>query len=70
MRVKIYSCIKKANGYGIYYHSNVARYEEYWVNDLQDGLGIEVWADGYKFEGYYKEGKKNGIRTYVSSDGS
>jgi len=27
----------KANGYGIYIHSNGAKYEGYWKDDLQDG---------------------------------
>ena len=27
---------------------------------MQDGYGIETWADGSRYEGYYKAGKKHG----------
>ncbi len=35
----------RANGFGIYTHSNGSQYEGSWVNDSQDGSGIEKWAD-------------------------
>lgn len=41
----------KANGYGVYLHSNGAKYNGYWKDDLQDGHGVEVWADESKYEG-------------------
>ena len=31
---------------------------------------METWADGSKYEGHYKEGKKHGQGTYIWSDGS
>ena len=27
---------------------------------MQDGYGTETWTDGSKYEGYYKQGKKEG----------
>ena len=50
----------KANGHGIYYHANGARYDGEWKDDLQHGFGIETWPDSSRYEGNYKEGKKHG----------
>lgn len=32
--------------------------------------GVETWSDGSKYEGDYKDGKKEGIGTYQWIDGS
>jgi hypothetical protein len=50
----------KANGYGIYYHSNGSRYEGQWLNDKQHGLGSEFWTDGSQYTGNYVNSKKQG----------
>jgi hypothetical protein len=42
-----------ANGYGIYYHANGAKYEGEWKDDFQNGFGIEIWTDDSIFEGYF-----------------
>lgn len=49
---------------------NGAKYEGQWKDDLQDGYGIETWADGSRYEGHYKMGKKHGNGTYTWADGS
>lgn len=41
-----------------------------WKDDLQDGYGVEIWADGSKYSGHYKKTKKDGEGTYLWSDGS
>jgi hypothetical protein len=51
-------------------HVNGARYEGNWKNDLQDGWGVESWADGSQYEGEYKEGMKHGKGKYTWNDGS
>lgn len=33
------------------------------------GSGIETYADGNKYEGMFKQGKRNGEGTYYFSDG-
>lgn len=35
---------------------------------MQDGRGVEMWVDGSKYEGHYKEGKKHGDGKYTWSD--
>lgn len=35
---------------------NGAKYDGHWKNDLQEGYGVETWADGSKYEGFYREG--------------
>ena len=33
-------------------------------------VGIEIWSDGAKYEGEFKEGKKNGKGKFVWNDNS
>lgn len=40
------------------------------MNDLQSGYGVEIWADGSKYEGFYENGKKDGQGKYEWPDGS
>lgn len=42
----------------MYIHTNGARYEGEWKEDLQDGTGVETWTDGSKYNGSYRLGKK------------
>jgi hypothetical protein len=44
----------------VYLHTNGARYEGNWVNDKQNGHGVEVWPDNARYEGEYLDGKKHG----------
>ena len=55
---------------GVYTHANGATYNGHWVDDKQDGYGIETWPDGAKYEGFYKEGKKHGKGKLNFADGS
>ena len=50
----------KANGYGLYQHADGARSIGFWKDDIQCGKGNETWADGSRFDGDYKDGKKDG----------
>ena len=47
------------------------RYEGRWVNDRQEGLGVESWlTNNSRFVGNFREGKKNGHGHYYWDDGS
>jgi hypothetical protein len=59
----------KANGFGIYVHAG-AQFIGEWHEDLQNGIGIELWNDGSIYSGNYKQGKKHGYGTYHWSDGA
>ena len=48
----------------MYKHANGSVYEGHWKNDSQEGSGKEMWTDGSRFDGLYREGKKNGKGTY------
>jgi hypothetical protein len=61
--------LDKANGFGMYKHSN-AKYLGEWCNDYQNGYGSEFWNDGSFYYGEYRRGKKEGIGVYFWSDGS
>jgi hypothetical protein len=37
---------------------------------MQHGSGVEIYPDGNRFEGMFKEGKKNGEGTYYLFDGT
>ena len=36
---------------------------------LPHGKGIMTYADGNKYEGHWKNGKKHGLGTYTDADG-
>jgi hypothetical protein len=38
------------------------RYEGQWVDNLRSGQGVLFYADGGKYEGYFKNDKMNGER--------
>jgi hypothetical protein len=37
--------------------------------DIKHGYGIQVWADGSKYEGYWKQGMASGYGRLIHSDG-
>jgi len=41
----------KAFGQGTYTHQNGSKYDGQWVDDKQDGNGVETWPDGAKYSG-------------------
>lgn len=45
-------------------------YEGEWVEDMQEGRGVERWADGSRFEGEYRRSKKHGQGTFRWAEGS
>ena len=51
-------------------HSNGAKYEGEWRQDLQHGKGTETWPDESKFTGEYLEGRKFGLGKYHWADGA
>jgi len=53
----------------VYIHSNGARYEGGWRNNLQHGYGIETWQDHSQYKGNYRNGLKDGYGEYVWPDG-
>lgn len=60
-----------ARGFGTYYHKNgLASYSGHWVDDLQDGDGIEEWDNGSKYIGQFVHGRKEGNGIYRWPDGS
>ena len=51
----------------------MARQKKYYgnyVNNLKEGLGAFYWNDGYKFEGFWKEGKQNGYGYITGNNGN
>ena len=61
----------QSNGFGIYHNNiNETVYEGYWLNDVQNGCGIEKWSDSSIFIGEYLNGFKSGIGLYIWPDGS
>ena len=58
-------------GYFIIYISiDGVKFNGHWVNDTQDGFGIETWDDGCEYKGNYKDGMKKGKGEYSWPDGS
>jgi hypothetical protein len=50
---------------------NGAKYEGEWdiSNDMRDGKGLQIWADGSLYEGYWKADKANGRGRLIHADG-
>ena len=38
------------------------------MDDMQYGIGIEIWNDSSQYSGEYNNGKKEGIGTYIWTD--
>lgn len=36
------------------------KYDGQWEDNTKNGYGTEIWCDGTIYEGYYKNGLKNG----------
>lgn len=37
--------------------------------EIRDGRGIQVWQDGSRYEGYWKNNKANGFGRLIHADG-
>lgn len=50
---------------------NGAKYDGEWnvETNLRDGKGVQLWVDGSKYEGYWKNDKANGRGRLIHSDG-
>jgi hypothetical protein len=50
---------------------NGATYQGEWEKntELRSGLGIQVWQDGSKYEGYWRDDKANGKGRLIHADG-
>eukprot|EP00350_Pseudokeronopsis_sp_OXSARD2_P007106 CAMPEP_0170548592 /NCGR_PEP_ID=MMETSP0211-20121228/6870_1 /TAXON_ID=311385 /ORGANISM="Pseudokeronopsis sp., Strain OXSARD2" /LENGTH=194 /DNA_ID=CAMNT_0010854203 /DNA_START=510 /DNA_END=1090 /DNA_ORIENTATION=- len=64
----------KACGYGVFVDTVNAKYEGYWLDDLQHGEGIESWGTAEVpqaiYIGNFFKGKKNGKGRFQWNDGS
>ena len=59
-----------ACGFGVYQHVNGSKYEGNWLNDKQNGQGIEHWKDGARYQGEFVNGMKEGLGILEFADGS
>jgi hypothetical protein len=50
---------------------NGSKYEGEWNTDSneRDGRGVQIWADGSIYEGYWKNDRANGRGRLIHSDG-
>ncbi|CAF4188496.1 unnamed protein product, partial [Rotaria magnacalcarata] len=39
-----------------------------WVNDKPNGQGVSVWPNGSRYEGFWKDGLKDGYGTFNCGD--
>ena len=44
------------------------KYYGYWLNDIQYGIGYEIWSDSSEYYGNYYDGKKYGLGTNIWPD--
>ena len=51
---------------------NGAKYEGEWLNgtDTRDGRGIQIWLDGSRYEGYWKDDLQHGMGKEIWTDNS
>ena len=55
---------------GPYELDNGAVYEGQWTKEgLREGRGLQVWKDGSKYEGYWRDDMANGYGRLIHSDG-
>ena len=50
----------KANGEGTFKQKNGQFFIGKWINDLQEGDGVETLDDGSTYTGQFRRGKKHG----------
>jgi hypothetical protein len=50
---------------------NGAKYEGEWLSgrDVRDGRGIQIWSDGSRYEGYWRNNRAHGKGRLIHSDG-
>ena len=50
---------------------NGAKYQGEWDSqtNLRDGRGVVIWANGTRYDGFFKQGKANGRGRIVHSEG-
>jgi hypothetical protein len=60
----------RPSGWGIYTHTNGAKYEAIWNGRRQEYVGFEIWPDYTIYRGEYVRGRKNGIGMYKWPDGT
>jgi len=55
----------QANGRGVYFYAEGAKYEGQWKNDAFDVYGILIDSDGSRHGGDFKEGKQHGKGQWI-----
>ena len=50
---------------------NGARYQGEWIEgtNIRQGYGIQIWSDGSKYEGWWRDNKANGRGRLIHADG-
>ena len=50
---------------------NGAKYEGEWLKDteIRDGRGVQIWSDGSRYEGYWRNNRANGRGRLIHADG-
>jgi hypothetical protein len=50
---------------------NGAKYEGEWLKgaDVRDGRGIQIWSDGSRYDGYWRNNRANGRGRLIHADG-
>lgn len=62
-----FGCVQR---YGPVELESHAIYEGYWNTEQQrHGEGVQMWSDGSKYEGYWREDKANGLGRLIHADG-
>lgn len=53
------------------FFENDSRYDGEWniATNQRDGMGVQIWADGSKYEGFWRNGKANGRGRLIHADG-
>ena len=55
---------------GPYELDNKAVYHGEWTREgLREGKGVQIWKDGSKYEGYWKDDQANGVGRLIHTDG-
>lgn len=55
-------------GHGIYRKPHGDHFEGTYFNDKRDGFGIELYSDGTRYEGIWKNGIKEGKGNFYKKD--